>query len=55
MVTIYHANGRRGYRAIWACEELNIPYQIAPFGLAPDYRASAEWRRMRTRSEKYRS
>ena len=46
MIKIHHARGTRGYRAIWACEELGIPYELEPTNMSPDYRASPEWRRM---------
>ncbi len=46
MLDIYHAPGTRGYRAIWLCEELQIPYQVIPVDMSPGFRASAEWRRL---------
>lgn len=44
MLKIYHATGTRGFRVIWVCEELSIPYEIAPVNFAPEYRATPEWR-----------
>ena len=46
MITIYHATGTRGYRAIWACEELGVPYKLVAADMSADYRASPEWRKM---------
>lgn len=45
MLTIYHAPGTRGYRVIWACEELGTPYRVEPVDMSPDYRSSPQWRR----------
>lgn len=44
MLKIYHAPGTRGFRVIWACEELSVPYEIVPVNFAPEYRATPEWR-----------
>jgi glutathione S-transferase len=46
MLEIFHSPGTRGLRAIWACEELNAPYQVVPVDFSPEYRASPEWRLM---------
>jgi len=46
MLKIYHAPGTRGFRVIWLCEELAIPYEIVPVDMAPAYRASPEWRKL---------
>lgn len=46
MLKIYHAPGTRGFRVIWACEELNTPYEVVPVDFSPAYRATPEWRRM---------
>jgi glutathione S-transferase len=46
MITIHHASGTRGYRAIWACEELSTPYKLVAVDMSPEHRASLEWRRM---------
>ncbi len=44
MLKIYHAPGTRGFRVIWVCEELSVPYEIVPVNFAPEYRATPEWR-----------
>ncbi len=44
MLKIYHSPGTRGFRAIWVCEELSVPYEIVPVNFAPEYRATPEWR-----------
>ena len=46
MITIHHASGTRGYRAIWACEELSTPYKLVSVDMSPEHRASLDWRRM---------
>ena len=46
MLEIYHAPGTRGFRVVWLCEELGIPYRIIPVDMAPAYRASPEWRKL---------
>lgn len=46
MLKIYHSTGTRGFRVIWVCEELSIPYEIVPVDFAAEYRAKAEWRAM---------
>ncbi|NIO43351.1 MAG: glutathione S-transferase family protein [Burkholderiales bacterium] len=46
MLKIYHAPRTRGFRVIWLCEELGTPYQIVPVDMSPDYRKSAEWRKL---------
>jgi glutathione S-transferase len=46
MLKIYHAPGTRGFRVIWLCEELGVPYQIVPVNMAPAYRATPEWRKL---------
>ena len=46
MLKIYHSPGTRGFRVIWACEELGVPYEIVPVNFAPEYRATPEWRAM---------
>lgn len=43
---IYHVPGTRSVRVIWLCEELSLPYEIVPVDFSPEYRASAEWRRL---------
>ena len=42
--TIYHVKGTRGARAIWLCEELDLPYRVEVIDFSPDFRTSAEWR-----------
>ena len=44
MITIYHVPGTRSVRPIWACEELDVPYEIVPVDFSAEYRASPEWR-----------
>ena len=44
MLKIHHFPGTRGFRVIWVCEELSVPYEIAPVNFAAEYRASPEWR-----------
>ena len=44
MLNIYHSTGTRGFRVIWVCEELGVPYEINPVDFSADYRASPEWR-----------
>jgi glutathione S-transferase len=46
MLKIYHAPRTRGFRVVWLCEELGTPYQIVPVNMSPDYRKSAEWRKL---------
>ena len=44
MLKIYHATQTRGFRVIWICEELSVPYEIVPVNFAAEYRATPEWR-----------
>ena len=44
MLKIYHSPATRGFRAIWVCEELSVPYKIVPVNFSAEYRDSAEWR-----------
>ena len=44
MLKIYHSAGTRGFRVIWICEELSVPYEIVPVDFAAAYRATPEWR-----------
>ena len=44
MLKIYHSPGTRGFRVIWLCEELSLPYEIVPVNFAAEYRKSTEWR-----------
>ena len=46
MITIHHAPGTRGYRAIWTCEELGVPYKVVAANMDPAFRATLEWRSM---------
>jgi len=46
MLKIYHAPRTRGFRAIWLCEELDIPYEINPVDFSPAHRARPEWRKL---------
>lgn len=46
MLTIHHVPGTRGFRVIWLCEEIGLPYQLARVDFSPAYRATPEWRRM---------
>jgi glutathione S-transferase len=44
MLKIYHSPGTRGFRVIWVCEELSVPYEIVPVNFAAEYRATPEMR-----------
>ena len=46
MLRIHHVPATRGFRAIWLCEELELPCEIVPVDFSRKYRASAEWRAM---------
>ena len=46
MLRIHHVPATRGFRVIWLCEELGVPYEIVPVDFSRRYRASAEWRAM---------
>ena len=46
MLEIYHSPGTRGFRVMWVCEELKIPYEIRPVDFSASYRRSPEWRAM---------
>lgn len=46
MLTIYHSPGTRGFRVMWVCEELGVPYRIHPVDFSAEYRRSPEWRAM---------
>jgi glutathione S-transferase len=46
VLKVYHVPGTRSVRVVWLCEELELPYERVPIDFSPDYRASAEWRRM---------
>jgi len=44
MLKIYHVQGSRSERVIWACEELGLEYQVVPVDFSPNFRQSTEWR-----------
>lgn len=46
MIRIYHAKGTRSMRLIWLCEELGLPYELAPVDFTPAGRAKPEWRQI---------
>ena len=46
MLRIHHVPATRGFRIIWLCEELCLPYEIVTVDFSSRYRASAEWRAM---------
>ena len=46
MIIIHHAPGTRGFRVVWLCEELGLPYALEKVDFSSEYRASPEWRRM---------
>ena len=46
MITIHHAPGTRGFRLLWLCEELALPYAVEKVDFSAEYRASPRWRRM---------
>ena len=46
MLRIHHVPATRGFRVIWLCEELDVPYEIVRVDFSRRYRSSAEWRAM---------
>jgi glutathione S-transferase len=46
VLTIYYVPGTRAIRVVWLCEELELSYERVPVDFSPEYRASAEWRRL---------
>ncbi|MEZ5852392.1 MAG: glutathione S-transferase family protein [Hyphomicrobiaceae bacterium] len=44
MLTIHHSPGTRGFRVMWVCEELGLPYEIRPVDFSVSYRRTPEWR-----------
>ena len=46
MIRIHHVPATRGFRVIWLCEELDVPYEIVRVDFSRRYRSSAEWRAM---------
>ena len=43
MLKIYHVPFTRGFRVMWACEELGIPYELERVSFVPEFRLSPEW------------
>ena len=43
MLRIHHVPATRGFRIIWLCEELAVPYEVVPVDFSREYRTSAEW------------
>jgi glutathione S-transferase len=46
VLKIFHVPGTRSIRVVWLCEELELPHERVPVDFSPEYRASAEWRRL---------
>jgi len=46
VLRIYHVPGTRSVRVVWLCEELGLAHERVPVDFSPEYRASAEWRRL---------
>jgi glutathione S-transferase len=46
VLKIYHVPGTRSIRVVWLCEELELSFERVPIDFSPEYRASAEWRRL---------
>ncbi len=46
MLRIYHVKGTRGFRPIWTCEELGLPYEVEVVDFSAEFRSSPEWRRL---------
>jgi glutathione S-transferase len=46
MLKIYHVKGTRSERVIWACEELELEYQVINVDWTPAHRRSEAWRAM---------
>lgn len=44
MIEIFNAVNTRGFRPIWLCEELGIPYKVTEIQMAPEFRNGPEWR-----------
>ena len=44
MLKIYHSPGTRGFRVIWVCEELSLPYEVVPVNFSTEFRSTPEWR-----------
>jgi glutathione S-transferase len=45
-ITIYHVPHTRGFRLLWLCEELELPYRVQHVDFSSEYRATPEWRCM---------
>lgn len=45
MIKIYHAPRTRGFRLIWTCEELGVPYNVEHVPFTPEFRFSDEFLR----------
>src|SRR5579863_9262375 len=39
MITLYHCRDARSFRALWALEEIGIPYELKLLPFPPRYRA----------------
>jgi glutathione S-transferase len=46
VIRIYHVPGTRSVRVVWLCEELELAHERVLVDFSPEYRASAEWRRL---------
>ncbi|MCB1511473.1 MAG: glutathione S-transferase family protein [Hyphomicrobiaceae bacterium] len=46
MLKIHHSPGTRGFRVMWVCEELGVPYEISPVNFSAEYRRTPEWQAM---------
>jgi glutathione S-transferase len=46
MIKIFTVAGTRGFRPLWLCEELGIPYEREIVSFDPEYRARPEWRQL---------
>jgi glutathione S-transferase len=46
MLTIYHVPLTRSLRIVWLCEALQLAYEKVPMDFSPEFRASAEWRKL---------
>ena len=44
MLKIFHVKGTRGFRPIWLCEELGLPYEIEVIDFGAAFRSSPGWR-----------
>ncbi|MCB1741931.1 MAG: glutathione S-transferase family protein [Gammaproteobacteria bacterium] len=44
MIEIHHARRTRGFRVIWLCEELSLPYRVVKVDMSPSFRSSPQWR-----------